>query len=72
MGLAWDPGITGLDNSTTIMGELVFTREDHLNLPLDFSLAESVSFLSDLLTISKEEIGISSYGRGSFSVGIGS
>lgn len=45
LGLAWDPRIIGLDISTTIMGELIFTREDYSDLPLDFRLEESVSLL---------------------------
>jgi len=51
LGLAWDPGITILEKSSTSMGELVLTREDHLDLPLDFNLVEDVSLLTDSLGV---------------------
>lgn len=70
LGLAWDHGITTLDISTTIMGELVFTGEDHSNLPLDFNLAKGVSLLSDSLGVS-EVVVVRSCGRGSFLAGFG-
>lgn len=59
-------GITGLDNSITIMDEL--TGEDHSDLLLDFILMEGASLLSDLLMVSEEAM-VSSCGRGPFSTG---
>jgi len=61
-GIATGLGITGLGNSATLNDKLVFAREDHLDLPIDFSLAEGVSPLSDLLMVSKEEFVVNSCG----------
>jgi len=60
--MAWGLGITGLGSSATLNDKLVFAGEDHLDLPMDFSLAKDVSPLSNLLMVSKEEVIVNSCG----------
>lgn len=66
----WDPGIIGLDSSATIMDERVLIGEDHSDLPLDFSLVEIMSLLSDSLMVSKVIV-VSLCRRGPFSTRVG-